>query len=615
MDNLFKSCKRCKSEKATLQCYECTSEKDLFCESCFNKWHEKHKKITNCQIDEKLKNYTRDTSKICKMHADKKTKYYCTQCKVLVCSNCIMFGEHKFHEPFKLDKDKILFVSQLQEYKNEVENNLVKINSLYETCEKSDIGLVSRFQQIQNHIESQFKSIIKAIQGKEDEISEEILLSKNIYLKTLQILKTNMTSISTLINNLIEPQHIIKLLPEDNSIDSLLLEIFNKLDKNQKTLIELESIQKFINEYSVMSIDNSQFSNFEKSISKSFSLIPIFSEINLKLDRCKIDEYNIDKSEIPKLSLSNHKPNTELVHQSTENSQMQKPEQKEVRGKESHIDIDTNPENHKETEINKVETIPKQNQLPIPEVNQELEIPNWICVFRDPETKMIYAKEHYNKIDELYEFSNTNDLMQITNLRVIKIQVPIDGTYLIAFNRFFYGNISRSNKIGKFEIATGHLIDSLIIPNAVYGNKESFKWGGFNDINIMFDEKTLKAYVLFKESNAETISLCEVILAPSFDLGKKFTLPFISKQMFSLSFVYNNYLYLKKKEQNSKDIYVSLSTMIVYSLNENFLSHKLNAKHIYYLPENDIAFISCHKKLLKRNSIEDKEEFNSTFFK
>jgi len=90
-------CSNCETSPAVYLCNKCSNE---YCLECFQTIHaapalRNHPKTS---IDEKISGIL-----LCEIHTDEKVKYWCQQCQIPVCSDCLLF-EHKDHTYNLIDK-------------------------------------------------------------------------------------------------------------------------------------------------------------------------------------------------------------------------------------------------------------------------------------------------------------------------------------------------------------------------------------------------------------------------------------------------------------------------------------------------------------------------------
>ena len=66
-----------------------------------------------------------------------------------------------------------------------------------------------------------------------------------------------------------------------------------------------------------------------------------------------------------------------------------------------------------------------------------------------------------------------------------------DGTGQVVYDGYLYFNQSSSRIIGKMDLDTGSIVDTLEIPDAGYRNTYHYQWGGWSDIDLAVDEEGL----------------------------------------------------------------------------------------------------------------------------
>lgn len=91
-------CGFCEERPAQRKCVQCDG---VLCEECVSTSHSKgfFKSHTFVDLDAEVSNDVDLTSKmVCDTHAEEKLTFYCLDCRMPVCSHCLILGEHKGHQ-------------------------------------------------------------------------------------------------------------------------------------------------------------------------------------------------------------------------------------------------------------------------------------------------------------------------------------------------------------------------------------------------------------------------------------------------------------------------------------------------------------------------------------
>ncbi|KAL4442817.1 hypothetical protein ABPG74_010706 [Tetrahymena malaccensis] len=135
--------------------------------------------------------------KKCKDHKKEKD-IVCLDCRLAICSNCALFGEHKKHEVAS-EEDVIKNITERAETLLQVYEELEEKSALINTAHYKDVihtHLISIQQSLQSQLNQQIQSIIKQIEEKKnklnDEISSLIMQTEAGFYKILDLSKQNL---------------------------------------------------------------------------------------------------------------------------------------------------------------------------------------------------------------------------------------------------------------------------------------------------------------------------------------------------------------------------------------------------------------------------------------
>ncbi|KAL4491453.1 hypothetical protein ABPG72_008109 [Tetrahymena utriculariae] len=113
--------------------------------------------------------------KKCKDHKKEKD-IVCLDCRLAICSNCALFGEHKKHEVAS-EEDVIKNITERAETLLQVYEELEEKSALINTTHYKDVihnHLISMQSSLQSQLNQQIQSIIKQIEEKKNKLNDEI---------------------------------------------------------------------------------------------------------------------------------------------------------------------------------------------------------------------------------------------------------------------------------------------------------------------------------------------------------------------------------------------------------------------------------------------------------
>eukprot|EP00826_Nyctotherus_ovalis_P007010 TRINITY_DN1171_c0_g3_i1.p1 TRINITY_DN1171_c0_g3~~TRINITY_DN1171_c0_g3_i1.p1 ORF type:complete len:457 (-),score=138.02 TRINITY_DN1171_c0_g3_i1:155-1525(-) len=215
---MSKICDVCE-EKADIYCNDCTKNK-FFCTNCFN--------FTHPPNSAKSKHSTKDANEIqderqigeivlCPLHPNKEKEYACLECDVVVCADCIAFGEHCGHKMSN-------FTTGLEEAAKKFTADGVIEANLKDLIDKDEEKIlkfidddIAKIKHLQKTTEDAFQKLLELVDGKRKEViaiiekkvskrmeernninnaSEELFLQLEGCTKILQGAKANPNSIN-----------------------------------------------------------------------------------------------------------------------------------------------------------------------------------------------------------------------------------------------------------------------------------------------------------------------------------------------------------------------------------------------------------------------------------
>lgn len=266
-------CEICEGRKAILKCQTC-KKFQLLCAECFQTSHnnEQKKQHQLVLVKDEAKSFSSYDEVLvalafpccCPKHTKRQLDYVCKKCKVVICSDCFLIGEHKGH-------DAIEFEQAWQEYASSVEDKMKTLTKQIDKV-KLDREYLKNFQarsekelgEYMQAVELEFKNaeellalkkieIRKAVQNIITEEKEKIQLLELSFSKNQETLESKLTNIKLILQSKSPSSYEDWKSPE---LQEISLE-----DSNAKTLVcERKSEIKYFGEL-MQSIKNISFEN------------------------------------------------------------------------------------------------------------------------------------------------------------------------------------------------------------------------------------------------------------------------------------------------------------------------------------------------------------------
>ena len=171
----------------------------------------------------------------------------------------------------------------------------------------------------------------------------------------------------------------------------------------------------------------------------------------------------------------------------------------------------------------------------------------------DVNTDVIYYinNSYEDKIDVYKNYEN----FKIKNLeKSITLPYKISGTYSVLHKGAFYFfecKNSNTNNLIKFDLNKNKILNNkIILSDAVLGNSQNY-WGGYNDIILISDNKSLYA-VYSSNNNNKRITIAKID-ENNLDVIKIWNTDSLEKSQCGPIFMINNVLYHIKTYNNEND--------------------------------------------------------------
>ena len=322
-DNLINLQKDFLKPKIPGKCKEHNKDGIKFCKICelwlCNECLNIHKVFNN---NHELSNNEFNISHICNIHGDI-NKYYCNNCKIEICGNCLIKGEKHFeHKFFPLEnfKDLINEIKQKIKFKNyesfnemikQIEDNLIKkknekceivnnkineiINKLELIKENYNKEINEKFINLQKSIEvikNSFYYYYQQLENEEQSFYSLDFLQKIEEIKNIEIIFSNFDELISCLNNikLFEKKEyfLFQILNSENPYPFIYnkYETFKKQSKSQyiknkeyKYELSLKNLGDCI--YSIIKLDKNN--TFALSIGKNIIIIKDYKTTNKKI--------------------------------------------------------------------------------------------------------------------------------------------------------------------------------------------------------------------------------------------------------------------------------------------------------------------------------------------
>eukprot|EP00826_Nyctotherus_ovalis_P014908 TRINITY_DN14196_c0_g6_i4.p1 TRINITY_DN14196_c0_g6~~TRINITY_DN14196_c0_g6_i4.p1 ORF type:complete len:458 (-),score=67.90 TRINITY_DN14196_c0_g6_i4:144-1517(-) len=161
-------CESCDARQATVYCLDC-AKLHLYCQKCFKVSHESDSKQSHKiqLLSITASNKGNQGEKLfCCAHGKKPKEYACLVCKEAVCSDCLVFGEHKGHEADTIQKGFEKINKKFGEMLSECEGLLEQANSDNEKVLNNLKARIKESEEVKKTITEISQGLIAAIERK-----------------------------------------------------------------------------------------------------------------------------------------------------------------------------------------------------------------------------------------------------------------------------------------------------------------------------------------------------------------------------------------------------------------------------------------------------------------
>ena len=159
--------------------------------------------------------------------------------------------------------------------------------------------------------------------------------------------------------------------------------------------------------------------------------------------------------------------------------------------------------------------------------------------------------------------------------------------------------ISHTNKLGKTNLKTGKISESLTIEDTKINYKDEY-FSGFNCYICVFnDEKVRKQYILYENKTSNKAILSELYCFPQMFLGKSLELP-LNKNQICFAFIYESMLYLGS-DPNCSQIYqiFDITKRVIVNICPILFHFDKRIYNISFIPSISSLLISGLNKIAK----------------
>ncbi|KAL0275236.1 UNVERIFIED_CONTAM: hypothetical protein PYX00_003159 [Menopon gallinae] len=118
-------CYECSNHEATLNCQQCDCS---FCDTCWTKVHSSGKSLMR-HVPVNIKSVVVPKStKYCLKHSTKEVDFFCVNCNLYICANCVIF-DHKTvgHEAVLIKERNCNLLNAVVRLQDDVEENIAKM--------------------------------------------------------------------------------------------------------------------------------------------------------------------------------------------------------------------------------------------------------------------------------------------------------------------------------------------------------------------------------------------------------------------------------------------------------------------------------------------------------
>jgi len=171
---------------ATSYCIECDQH---ICERCSvihkkQKVNRSHQVVRDNEIPS-LEERLKLVASYCDQHPDKKERFYCTDCKLIMCYKCFE-EKHSDHKWMDVTKAAEKFREQLKVDVDKVAVCALNNNKKTEQLKRDMQAFMEKVASTQNEISNKYDQLVSLIQSRKSELMEELDLFKDKIVKRME---------------------------------------------------------------------------------------------------------------------------------------------------------------------------------------------------------------------------------------------------------------------------------------------------------------------------------------------------------------------------------------------------------------------------------------------
>ena len=240
-----------------------------------DEFYSESNKDNNYMMSDIIMNNENNNISFCDEHTDKRSEYYCLQCRKYLCSKCLLFFNQKSVEKHK--DHLILSIMQLKHF-NLIDalgeyNKLCKSRDDLEPIIKETSYRITKLGLKQNKINDILESIKKEINKKFDEEKEKLVDIINKTKEKKESIENSVESVPNSFNNIIQRNDLVQ--------GKIIFEDLKKMNKNIISKEEIED-KKEIN--TNLFIESYHSKNIQLTFPDNGQYIEEFNIINKNLD-------------------------------------------------------------------------------------------------------------------------------------------------------------------------------------------------------------------------------------------------------------------------------------------------------------------------------------------
>ncbi|XP_064594560.1 RING finger protein 17-like [Liolophura sinensis] len=174
-------CSECKINMATCRCIKCAS---ILCGICFEKIHGGFNILRTHQASELDSDVEEEvirpsTSRLmCVVH-NKQIEYHCEVDNTLVCSTCVISGDHKSHEVTSMEDKNKTYVDELESLVQTASRVLKRLKISEKSLKQTEPDYTNDLNRLVGEVKSHFRWLHGCLQIREMEIINEIMANIN----------------------------------------------------------------------------------------------------------------------------------------------------------------------------------------------------------------------------------------------------------------------------------------------------------------------------------------------------------------------------------------------------------------------------------------------------